>query len=175
MAGWFQSARYFADVEDDVRRIFDLSPYLRTDERSAIRQAVGSRASLGVHVRRGDYLSEATMNSDLTDYYRTALSRFPSTFVPIVFSDDIEWCKGSSLFSDRDVFFVDFPVSSSRPPVCDMALFSSCDAQICANSTFSWWGAYLNPRSMDVVAPKQWLREWDIYACGLDVVGWHVI
>ena len=84
------------------------------------------------------------------DYYEKALSKFDSKRQVVIFSDDPQWCVEQKLFeSDR------FIVSSGNDPYIDLYLMSQCDDFIIANSTFSWWGAWLANRGK-VIAPKKW-------------------
>ena len=83
-----------------------------------------------------------------TSYYKDALSKFPSDLPVLVFSDDPLWCHDEAFFNgDR------FLISDGGDNITDMCLMSMCQYQVMANSTFSWWGAWLS-NSENVVAPK---------------------
>ena len=104
------------------------------------------------------------------DYYESALKLFDSDREVIIFSDDTEWCKDQELFADDR-----FAVAEGGDQFYDMCLMSLCDDFIIANSTFSWWGAWLANRGK-VVAPKQWFGEaLDHDTKDLYCKGWTVL
>ena len=106
---------------------------------------------IGLHIRRGDFLTNNANHNNLTlEYYAEALDKFKSDRNVIIFSDDTEWCKQQELFSGDK-----FLVSESGNPYVDLCLMSMCSDFIIANSTFSWWGAWLANRGT-VIAPKKW-------------------
>ncbi len=104
-------------------------------------------------MRRGDYVGDRCF-ADLTagDYYERAFARFPPETVFLVFSDDIGWCRGR--FQGRNVIFLE-----GQSPIVDLIMMAMCASHIIANSTFSWWGAWLNPRpDKTVIAPGTWFN-----------------
>ena len=107
--------------------------------------------AISLHIRRTDHLIKPTYHPVLPlSYYEEALSKFPSDIPVLVFSDDPAWCHEQELFAgDR------FLISDSGDNITDMCLMSMCQYQIMANSTYSWWGAWLS-NSDNVVAPKLW-------------------
>jgi hypothetical protein len=152
LAGYFQSEKYFADIADRVRAQFSLHDHLLGE----IRRAYGDPRGAGtcsIHVRRTDYLTHPAMfDLSSTDYYDQAISQFESATTFYVFSDDISWCK--QRFRNRHFIFVE-----GLADVGDLQLMSRCDAHVIANSSFSWWGAWLDPNaSKRVIAPSQWFR-----------------
>jgi hypothetical protein len=116
---------------------------------------------IGIHVRRGDYLKPP--HSDVLpvqglEYYAKALQMFDVSKMEVyIFSDDLEWCKQQSLFQDLPKkVFVDEPHE-----VKTLALMTTCQGGfVCANSTFSWWGAFLGAYSLrnPVIVPKAWFK-----------------
>ena len=158
--GYFQSERYFADMAPQIRE--ELTPRLQAADPPARRlaDAMAAIESVAVHVRRGDYLKLPSHNVCTATYYvravkavrdRVANPRF------FVFSDDIAWCRANLGIDGAE--FVDLHGAAGQP-VLDLWLMSRCRHQIIANSTFSWWGAWLNsnPDKM-VAAPSRWFRE----------------
>jgi hypothetical protein len=155
--GYWQSEKYFAQVagliREDLTPVVPFSNYLETLKNS-IRQC----SSVSVHIRRGDYTTASKANRYLKsceeNYYHKAvdyLSKRISNPVFFVFSDDIEWAKANVQ--------LDFPtqyVEGNSAPE-DLLLMASCQHQIIANSTFSWWGAWLNryPDKL-IIAPQKW-------------------
>lgn len=154
LLGYFQSARYFANVADRVRAHFQPS--------TAVAEAVEARYGaldfsrlVAVHVRRGDYLSMLDWFPVLPlGYYALAARLFGDDWRYLIFSDDPDWC--------RDCLLPILPHGSARiaedaPDHLHLFLIARCAHQIIANSSFSWWGAWLNanPRKV-VVAPCPW-------------------
>ena len=112
--------------------------------------SIGGKA-ISLHIRRTDHLIKPTYHPVLPlSYYEEALSKFPSDLPVIVFSDDPAWCHEQKFFEDDR-----FLISDSGDNITDMCLMSMCQYQILANSTYSWWGAWLS-NSKDVIAPKLW-------------------
>ena len=106
---------------------------------------------IGLHIRRTDYVQKQKYHPLCTlEYYEEALNRMPKDMPVIIVSDDPEWCGKQELFaSDR------FLISESEDNIVDMCILSLCKKHIIANSTFSWWGAWL-ANSEHVIAPKTW-------------------
>jgi len=104
---------------------------------------------ISLHIRRGDYIHNPNHPTQPMSYYEEALSKLPEVPV-VVFSDDSEWCNQQKLFeSDR------FMIAEGNTTDCDLCLMSLCKYHIIANSSFSWWGAWL-AKSEKVIAPKNW-------------------
>lgn len=148
--GFFQSEKYFKNVEDIIRADFKFKSEI-LDPCQEMIEGVDSPISL--HIRRTDYLSNNQNHNNLgLDYYEKALKEFDDNRQVIVFSDDPEWCKKQELFSsDR------FLVSENESGYVDMCLMSLCKDHIIANSTFSWWGAWLcENKEKRVISPRDW-------------------
>ena len=161
--GYWQSYKYLQSCEDEVRNEFTFKNQL-SGLNYEISKQIDSVDSVSVHVRRGDYLSNPKFSSVHgfigTDYYNKAFQlvqdRISSPHY-FVFSDDIEWAK-SNLSLDKKTIFVSKNASNSSFE--DMRLMSLCKHNVIANSTFSWWGAWLNNNSDKiVVAPNNWLAD----------------
>lgn len=157
--GWFHLYHYWHDYRDDLIKIFQFKPHIFD---IAIRNIETIRENesypiVSLHVRRGDYLQVSSLNLTL-DYYNEAISifleRFPY-FKVLVFSDDIDWCK--EYIVGENVFY-----SENNSNYVDMCMMTLCDHNIIANSTFSWWGAYLNQNTNKiVVCPKNYIGSAD--------------
>jgi hypothetical protein len=168
--GFWQSWRYFDDIADVLRREFtardpQIAPYAKqyTDR---LRSTAGGAPLVSLHVRRGDL---ATAHEQLnapgivhgapvgTEYVESAMQRFGPDCHFLIFSDtprDIEWCRLNIKPDWLPPAHRHF--AEGHSDIQDMAIMSACDHNIIANSTFSWWGAWLNPRSgRRVIAPKQ--------------------
>lgn len=164
--GFYQDERYFADVAADVRRAFTFDESLASERtRRLLAQIDADPAAVSLHVRRGDYLTPRTWRSNgcvcTADYYRDAVRRI-ATDVPrahfYVFSDDIAWATTNLRLPDAT--FVTWNTGADSWQ--DMLLMSRCRHHVVCNSTFSWWGAWLNPREDKiVVAPTPWTTNGD--------------
>jgi len=145
--GYFQSEKYFKHIEESIREDFTFRDHI-LDPCKEI--AEGFENPVSLHVRRTDYLTNSANHYNLDmSYYEEALGQFEGRQV-IVFSDDPEWCKEQELFSDDR-----FLVSESGDNKIDLCLMTFCTSHIIANSSFSWWGAWL-AKSNKVIAPSKW-------------------
>jgi hypothetical protein len=150
LAGFFQSEKYFKHIEDEIRTDFSFKNEI-LEPCKEMMESIGE--AISIHVRRTDYLQNPNHTALGLNYYETALSKMDASLPVFVFSDDIEWCKSQELFSDDR-----FMVSESGDQYIDLCLMSLCSHHIIANSSFSWWGAWLS-ESDDVVAPQKWFGE----------------
>lgn len=140
LSGYYQSYKYFDHIKKKIKRDFTFKPTSVAP--------IKRENSLAIHVRRTDYLGLQSYHPNLAEaYYLDALEISSGFTNAIVFSDDIEWCKTLNIFKDFEF--------SNRGAYEDMQLMSLCDMHIIANSSFSWWGAYLSG-SQRVVAPRNW-------------------
>ena len=162
--GYWQSEDYFKDIADRIRDEFTLKNPLST-EASKIAEVISrSPKSVSLHVRRGDYITDTNTNKyhgtcDLK-YYKEAIkfitSKLGNDISIFIFSDDIQWVK-DNLHFEQPITFVS---STKILDVEELYLMSLCKHHIIANSTFSWWGAWLNPNhNKIVVAPQEWTRN----------------
>lgn len=161
--GFYQSERYFAGLEADVRRVFTFSPDKANNQsRQMIRQMQADVRAVSLHVRRGDYLQEKHWESlgsiCQRSYYVNAMEEMERHVAAphyYVFSEDLEWVKKNLLLSDA--VYIDWNTGADSWQ--DMMLMSCCHHHIICNSTFGWWGAWLNPAADKVVvAPELWTR-----------------
>lgn len=152
--GYFQSERYFIDCAIELRRYFidnRITDFLGAYYAGALKN------SLSIHVRRGDYLNFGDVFHILDgDYYKEAIGRVDKKHkVDYIFvmSDDMGWCR-ENLRDDRIVYI------TGHPDHHEMLLMSLCSHNIIANSSFSWWGAWLGekPGKM-IVAPDKWTKN----------------
>jgi hypothetical protein len=167
--GRWQSEKYFSDIETTLRHDLVLKEKLSEKAKlfkDRIKQVDDNGGvSTSLHIRRCDFITDKYTNAyhgtlDLTYYYK-AISTLQSKLcgkqlVLFVFSDDIAWVK-ENLKTEVPYICV------SRPEIKDaedMYLMSQCSHNIIANSSFSWWGAWLNPKKTKIViAPKRWIRD----------------
>ncbi len=148
--GYFQSHRYFAHCEEEVRHYFTPHHALAQLLDSGFADLL-ARETCSVHVRRGDYLGDPTWPELAAgDYYERAMSQFDSNTTFVIFSDDTAWCM--ERFRGRSTFFVE-----ALSAVEDLFLMARCRGHIIANSSLSWWGAWLDPNpDKKVIAPVRW-------------------
>lgn len=140
LLGFFQSLKYFENVQDEVKETFKLA------------HVPGYEDYVSIHVRRGDYVQYSGSFPPITmEYINKALVYFPGK-KRLVFSDDIAWCKTN---------IQDAEFSEGLGELQDLTLMASCGHHIIANSSYSWWGAYLghNPNKV-IVCPSQRGFNW---------------
>lgn len=147
--GYFQTEKYFKHIENQIRQDFTFIDEIDQKCRYFITETFRTHPVISLHIRRGDYLNYTHHPIQTLDYYKNALDQFPPYQV-LVFSDDIEWCKQQELFQG-DRFFI----SENNGTAYDLCLQSLCTHHIIANSSYSWWGAWL-AKSRNVIAPKDW-------------------
>ena len=153
--GYWQNELYFSAIRELL--LVELSPNCSMNDLSCANlESIKENNSVSLHVRRGDYLNLKDINVLDVDYYKKAVEfvrknvEKPTFFI---FSDDLEWCKNSLGFLD-DCIYVDY----TETEIDDLKLMSFCRHNIIANSSFSWWGAWLNKNpNKTVIAPKGWL------------------
>lgn len=172
--GYWQSEKYFSHIEGVIRQEFRFTPF---DEKMNINisKEINLTNSISVHVRRGDYVNHPLYSNICTElYYEKAINLMlkrvdhPHFFV---FSDDISWCIDNLKLTDR-VTYINW--NNKEKSYRDMQLMSLCKHNIIANSSFSWWGAWLNTNTDKIViapsrvinsnhdivdfVPDQWLK-----------------
>jgi hypothetical protein len=148
--GYFQSEKYFKDYEDEVRNLFMSYDVELSDE---IKGLLENENTCSIHVRRGDYLNSPNHHpTQSMNYYMKAIKKMPKDSVFLVFSDDIEWCKQNFPDVPEKFKFIE-----GNKDYEDLYIMSHCKNNIICNSTFSWWGAWLNRNENKVVvAPGVW-------------------
>lgn len=145
---YYQDPEYFKGYEEQIKTLFGTG--------------IGYLEQVGIHIRRGGNPSRPEepnysenpfyVNLTETDYYERAMALFPDDDF-VIFTDDPEWCK-KKYKGDR------IQIMERGNDVEDFNLLASCKHQIIANSSFSWWAAYLNPNpSKRIIAPKQWYSD----------------
>jgi len=172
LEGFWQTEKYFLPIEKDIRRLFTFRPPLSEqsaalkDENHSYKDKGEDFSSASIHVRRGDYLATQSLHVCTETYYNNAIvyvqKKYPQA-VFYVFSDDLDWCRKNLDFCGAKAIFVGWNTGSDSWQ--DMALMSMCRCNIIANSSFSWWAAWLNAVSDKIVlAPAIWNRRQLEYA-----------
>lgn len=153
LQGYFQTEKYFKHIEDEIREDFTFKDEILNPCKEMIS---GVENPIALHVRRTDYVSNSANHPPCTlEYYEAALKHFDDNRNVIVFSDDSSWCQEQDLFSnDR------FMISENDDNRVDLCLMSLCNDFIIANSSYSWWGAWLSSnKNKKVIAPNRWFGE----------------
>lgn len=153
--GYFQTEKYFKEYREDVLREFTFKDEIMEESLNRL-QPVSGLHTTSLHVRRTDYLLYPDIHTNLDgSYWQKAIDTLGCECI-IVFSDDIEWCK-TMFVGDQYVF------SSSKNPYVDLCMMSQCNQHIMANSSFSWWAAWISGNK--AVAPKDWFGPKSEYDC----------
>jgi hypothetical protein len=174
--GYWQTEKYFVDIADIVRREFTIK-YAQDLQNRAVAEEIAATQAVSVHVRRGDYVSDPPTSQVHgvcgLDYYARCVSliaqKVPSPHF-FVFSDDPDWVVQN--------LHLDYPttlVSQVDPSKSyeDLRLMSLCRHHIIANSSFSWWGAWLNAKPGKLVfAPQRWFQDTSVDTRDLLPEGW---
>ena len=161
--GYWQSYKYFEKITSEIKKQFSLKNTLTTNSLKQKEIILAKPLSIGVHIRRGDYISKyANIYAHLSlDYYYKGINHIKKKLNKenvsvFVFSDEIEWCKQNFKSTD-DVFFIDD--KANKPDYEDLFLMSYCGHNIIANSSYSWWAAWINSNADKIiVAPNNWYR-----------------
>ena len=151
LIGYYQSEKYFEHCEDEIKKIFTFKPKIKVKALEKIPKVIHD--TVGIHVRVGDYLGLQQYHPVCdADYYSEAMKHFQDkNYYFLIFSDNIDYCK--EMFGESENILY---ISNNEPQV-DMCMMSICEHNVIANSSFSWWAAWLN-KSQDkkVIAPKKW-------------------
>lgn len=161
--GYFQSEKNFINIKDRVLKEYTLKKEFESEVFLAEKKKIDITKSVSVHIRRGDYVSDPKTKSAhgvcSEEYYKQAIDIMRTkvrTPIFYFFSDDIEWVKKE--FGEHADF--KYVSNSKLEDYEELMLMASCAHNIIANSSFSWWGAYLNQNSNKiVVAPKKWVNK----------------
>lgn len=165
LVGYFQSEKYFENIREELQDSLSMKHKLSDYSQQVYTDIQNSTVCVSVHVRRGDYVSDQSAYNThglcSLDYYFSAIKHFEERYPVVdfyVFSDDIDWVK-ENLKTSRAQYITS---EQKRFAGEDIYLMSQCDHNIVANSSFSWWGAWLNDNSRkEVIAPQQWYADPD--------------
>jgi hypothetical protein len=152
--GYFQNERFFSEHKDEIVDLFEF------DCGDNLLNGFDPQNSCSIHVRRGDFVNLKHLHPSVDlEYIKSALSLFDPDSTFVLFSDDFSWCEENCTpesLGVKDLVIV--------PPhltdIQSLYLMKSCANNIIANSSFSWWGAYLNTNpNKKVVAPSKWFTQ----------------
>ena len=160
ITGYFETEKYFEHCPELIRGLLKFRPKIEKISAERIKNInKENKKLLSLHVRRGQDRPSVQDYHPFIDkeYYENCLKHFNSNeWKVIVFTDDFEWAKENIKFDD--IHFHEWCVEYKRPDFIDLCMMTYCDSHIIANSTFSWWGAWLckNRDNQKVFAPKTW-------------------
>ena len=159
--GYFQTEKYFQEFTDDLRDEFQLSSE-PNDVSEAWLSKIRDAQSVSVHIRRGDYLGTGMEHVCDADYYQRGIDRLTAQFGGdlsyFIFSNDLDWVRENLHFDGTAQFVTG---NEAAHPSEDLRLMAACNHHIIANSTFSWWGVWLNEKKdKTVIAPKDWFGTY---------------
>lgn len=173
--GYWQNIKYFQEISDQIRSAFVFKRQM-SDKNLYIKELIENSMSVSIHVRRGDYVGHSVLGGICDeDYYRRAIqciekSTHDATY--FIFSNEINWCKEK--LNLPNCHYVDW--NKDNDSYVDMQLMSLCKHNIIANSSFSWWGAWLNKNSEKIViSPSRWFNEGDYDMSDLIPAEWICI
>lgn len=154
--GWFQSEKYFRHHRQEIMELFAPPPEIKEYLYEKYASVILNPRTVSIHFRSYDIEDpeqKVYLKCD-KDYYLHAIESFPEDSLFVVFSNDMNWCKVNFADLDRDFIFIE-----DEAYYYDLYLMSMCKDNIIANSSFSWWGAYLNTNpSKRVIAPAKWFN-----------------
>jgi len=150
--GYFQSEEYFKNFKEDLKTIFTIKQQYKTAFNNISATVSSSKKTVTVHIRRGDYVS--TEYELPTNYYKTALSMISDEDNFYVFVSD------DPLFIEQEFKYIENKYISYNSEIIDLQFLINADICILSNSSFSWWGAWLNNKpGKKVIAPEFWLGQ----------------
>ena len=166
--GFFQSEKWFKHIESQIREDFSFKSEILEPCSEMINEVYNP---ISLHIRRGDFVFNENHPLQTIEYYKKALNYFDDKCSVIIFSDDPDWCNQQEIFSDSR-----FLVAEGNSNYVDLCLMTLCSGHIIANSSFSWWGAWL-ANSKSVIAPKNWFGQPLIHNNITDLYceGWKII
>jgi hypothetical protein len=147
LIGYFQTEKYFKHIKEEIKKDFAF----KTSIYDVCKEIIDTiKSPIALHIRRTDYLTDPNHNALSMEYYEEALKKFDSSREVVIFSDDTDWCSKQEIFAEDR-----FLISDGQDTYHDMCLMTLCEDHIIANSSFSWWGAWL-AEGNKVIAPSKW-------------------
>jgi hypothetical protein len=172
LIGYFQSEKYFNEYRDEVLELLSPTNEITTKLTEKYSDVLKNKTT-SLHVRRGDYLGLPDFHPVLPiEYYKESLKIINDDSTVLIFSDDINWCESNFEFIKNKIFITDLEDFE------ELYLMSMCDNNIIGNSTFSWWGAWLNKNNnKQVISPKVWFGPSLSYLITKDIYcdNWIII
>lgn len=169
LSGYFQHAGFLYDMRNDIQNLYQPTPDLLYGIKNKYSWINNDKYKVSIHIRRGDYVKAPHFHDVPVKYYNICQNKIIQKYgrdklMFIVFSDDIQWCKKNI---KGDIYI------SGETDYKELYLMSLCHIHVIANSTFSWWGAYLSRWPDEVYVPCKWMnRPHNAYPEGLVLKGW---
>jgi len=162
--GYWQNQNYLSALHPQVLEELTLKN-VGNSEYNHYLSLIKSKNAVSIHIRRGDYLTDAHASSTFgilsLAYYHRAINHFHSRFSDsafFIFSDDLAWAE-----EQFKILATFVKIENGQQPSLELDLMSKCNHNIIANSSFSWWGAFLNPNpEKTVIMPKNWVQDENI-------------
>lgn len=179
LQGYWQNVHYFEAISDVIAGDFTFGKFPVTSKELAT-EIVDTENSVFVHLRRGDYVYNAVTNAHhgvcSVEYYKEAI-QYIQNHTPqatlYLFSDDPEWVRYN--FDTQGLPSVVVDLHDEETSYCDMHLMSLCKHHIIANSSFSWWGAWLAKGGGITISPKRWVLDPQMTEENPSMESWHKI
>ena len=156
--GFFQSEKYFLNVREELLNDFSFKNKISKKVKKVLKKYENPTS---VHIRRGDYLKNENHSVLDLKYYENAISNFPENQTFLIFTDDIEWVNKQPLFKKKNMIIMSKVFKENK--YFDLCAMTLCENHIIANSSFSWWGAWLS-KQKKVFAPKNWFKNSKNYS-----------
>ena len=175
--GYWQSELYFKNYSKEIKKIFNFSDQLN-EQNYLIANDINKNDSISIHIRRGDFLLKRNNNHniDLKNYYLKAIDKSSKCFKNpkyFIFTDDPLWVTENFIL---DYSYIVVDVNRGAKSFFDIYLMSLCKSNIIANSSFSWWSAWLNNNKDKIVyAPKDWFNDKSICTDHLIPNSWNIL
>lgn len=155
LIGHFQSEKYFVDHKNEIMELFEIDEPTKIKLLNKYKEIL-DKNTCSIHVRRGDYVGLPNHHPvQSINYYKRAIEIIGNDSHYLFFSDDIKWCEENFEFVKNKTLV------TNNLDYEDLYLMSMCDSNIIANSTFSWWGAWLNNNdSKQIISPTNWFGPY---------------
>ena len=152
--GYYQNEKYFKEYRNEILELFEIDEDTKTYLKEKYSDIIFEN-TCSIHVRRGNYVERQNFHPlQSIEYYKQAISIIGNQTLFLIFSDDIEWCKSNLDFIENKIFI------SGNLDYQDLYLMSMCNHNIIANSSFSWWGAWLNNNNnKKIIYPSFWFNN----------------
>jgi len=182
LSGYWQDENYFSDITHIIRQQYIFPDFSCLEAENIAKKIKSSSCSVSIHIRRGDYVENDKTNQFhgicTLEYYEKALQlisdKYNGDLQLYFFSDDPDWIKNNFNTQGYPSVIVDIP-QHKNAPYHDMHLMSLCQHHIIANSSFSWWGAWLSGGNGMVIAPRRWFVEKTMKDFNPSVASWITI
>lgn len=160
LSGYWAGEYFFKNNSSDIKNIFTLKNEYISELDENLIDTLKSSESVSVHIRRGDYVTNNYFHNLGVNYYKKSIDflnkRIKNPLI-VVFSDDIGWVKQNLSLNNKNIIYID-----GNKDYVDLHYMSLCKHNIIANSTYSWWGAYLNKNpGKIVIAPRIWFNDYN--------------